>query len=172
MPGSTDRLNNKYREIIATHSDLIRNMCVARSRGDEVLTRDLIHECYLAIWNRLGGLREDSHMGEKRMWVVWQCRSVFLRQKSKKIKSLMTIMGGDLVDQAANGYETNSNSELIQELSADLSSHEHELLNLILQGYNTSEMADIMGIKAASVSVERNRIIKKMRLRAEKNGKR
>jgi DNA-binding CsgD family transcriptional regulator len=84
----------------------------------------------------------------------------------------MTIMGGDLVDQAANGYETNSNSELIQELAADLSSHEHELLNLILQGYNTSEMADIMGIKAASVSVERNRIIKKMRLRAEKNGKR
>lgn len=84
----------------------------------------------------------------------------------------MTIMGGDLVDQAANGYETNSNSELIQELAADLSSHEHELLNLILQGYNTSEIADIMGIKAASVSVERNRIIKKMRLRAEKNGKR
>lgn len=84
----------------------------------------------------------------------------------------MTIMGGDLVDQSANGYETNSNSELIQELAADLSSHEHELLNLILQGYNTSEMADIMGIKAASVSVERNRIIKKMRLRAEKNGKR
>lgn len=84
----------------------------------------------------------------------------------------MTIMGGDLVDQAANGYETNSNSELIQELAADLSSHEHELLNLILQGYNTSEMADMMGIKAASVSVERNRIIKKMRLRAEKNGKR
>ena len=44
-----------------------------------------------------------------------------------------------------------------------LTEYEHRVLDLILDGYTTAEIAATMGIKAASISQTRYRIIEKMK---------
>ena len=58
--------------------------------------------------------------------------------------------------------------ELIAELSGGLTPHEQQILDLMLDGYRPREIAMVLDIKPESVSVEWNRIIKKMRQNADK----
>ncbi len=166
MPDNCDSRHKIYSELIETHKEQVRNMCVARSHGEEDLTRELIHECYLAIWNHMGSLRVDSHEGERRKWVAWQCKSVFLRRWSRRRKTPILLAEEGLEPQVED--EGSREMDMVLELSAELNLRELELLHLILQGYGTQEIADVLGIKAASVSVERSRLVKKMSQRAEK----
>ena len=52
---------------------------------------------------------------------------------------------------------------LIAELATTLSDSEHRVLDLILNGFSTAEIAELLGVKAATISQTRSRIIEKMK---------
>lgn len=135
------------------------------THGEEEEVNVLVHECHVAIWIHLASLREGATKGERVMWVVWQCRSAILRYRRYRRLRLNPLK--EVADFAGNDAMSADVHDFIEELAENLTERQRQMLDLILQGYPTRDIARILGIKPESVSVERNRIIHKMRRRSE-----
>lgn len=147
-----------FDRMMLRHKKLIKAMCWWRASGDASVCADLMQEVLLAMWQRRASIREGACEQQEKAWVRLQCRSVFSHiGRRHKIETL------SLDEALAKADESRNLRAEIEEMSTTLTDREHYILNMILDGYTVSEIAEHLGIKAASVSQTRQRIIQKMR---------
>ena len=165
--GKTMCEQNDIEHIIENNRRLIERLCISASAGNTELCADLVCECYLWMWHRRGTLRPDAGSLQVKAWVIWQCKSVFshrMRSARPRHVSLDTLPEKALASDSGNDH-----AELLEELAVDLRPRERRMLELLLEGYSTAEIAAMMGISTMAAKTLRHRMIESMRLRHEKN---
>ena len=165
-----DPQNERYRrfdDVTHRHRKLIRLMCWRRASGSDELCADLVQECYMAIWNHLGTMRTDGNEWYEAGGVMWQCRSALEHWRRRHKRALRLFDG--MADETLADNLASEQSELIEELAADLSDTERRILGLILMGYTPAEIGPMLGIRPVSVTRQRSRIVRKMRQTYETN---
>ena len=165
MTNKLTERERKYNELMEAHRTVVSRLCMVWASGDEAVMRNLVHECYVAMWLHFDTLRPGASKGERAMWVVWQCR--FARRCYNRYNRLLSVRRGEVSAEKFDDLRV-GHRELIVELSGGLTPHEQRILDLMLEGYRPREIAMVLDIKPESVSVEWNRIIKKMRQNADK----
>ena len=133
-------------------------MCWWHASGDASACADLMQDVLLAMWQRRDSLRSDANEWQERAWVRWQCRSVFSHQDRRRRLPMQP-----LEEEPADVADGESKRREIEALAVGLTDAEHHVLERILDGYSIGEIALELGIKPASVSQTKYRIIQKMR---------
>lgn len=155
-----------FDNLMLRHKTLIRRLCWWHSGGEDALCADLMQEVATALWHYRHTLRPDATAQQERLWVKYHCRSVFSHRRRRH-----TIETEPLGEQHDTAEPVDSHRETLEDLATCLTPHEHELLEMLLNGYSVAEIAERMHIKAASVSQLRQRIVIKMREAYEKQTK-
>ena len=161
------REQNDIEHIIENNRRLIERLCISASAGNTELCADLLCECYLWMWHRRGTLRADSGNLRATAWVVWQCRSVIshlLRRATPLYVPLDTLPEDALAAEGGNDY-----AEELEELAVDLKPRERRMLELLLEGYDTAEIAAMMGLSPEAAKSLRRRMMESMRQRHVQN---
>lgn len=157
MASETNRYSD-FDRLVQRHKALIRRLCWWQASGHRQDCEDLMQDCLAALWHYRHTLRQDANEKQERLWVKYHCRSVFSHRNARHTIETTTL------DEASSLAEENTdNRKLINELSSTLSDGEHRVLNLIIDGFSTAEIATLLGVKAATVSQTRYRIIEKMK---------
>lgn len=153
--------NTRYSEfdsLVHRHSAYIRRLCWWQASGHSEECADLMQDCLTALWHYRHTLRPDATPAQERLWVKYHCRSVFSHRRRTPEPEFTSL------DEARLGADdAPDNRALINELAVGLTPLEHRVLDLILDGYTPTEIADLLGSRAATVSQMRYRIIEKMR---------
>lgn len=153
--------NTRYSDfdsLVHRHGSYIRRLCWWHASGHSEECADLMQDCLTALWHYRHTLRADATPAQERLWVKLHCRSVFSHRR--RIPELPLA---PLDENHADNEPSDNNRALINALAINLSTHEHHILSLILDGYSVAEIATLLGTKAASVSQTRYRIIEKMK---------
>lgn len=158
MPTNNARYDD-FDRMVQRHSSLIRQLCWWHASGRSDECADLVQECLIALWHYRHTLRPGATQGQERQWVKYHCRSVFSHQDAKQRPWLASLDEASALAQE----DPSDDRERIEEMAQHLSDYEHRVLNLILDGYSVGDIANLLGIKARSVSQIRFRIIEKMR---------
>lgn len=157
MADKTTRYDD-FDRLMQRHKALIRHLCWWQASGHREECEDLMQDCLASLWHYRHTLREDANEHQERLWVKYHCRSVFSHRNEKPVLKTASL------DEARTvADETIDNRALIAELAVGLTDSEHRLLDLIVEGYSISEIATLLGVKPASVSQARYRIIEKMK---------
>lgn len=157
MTTATTRYDD-FDRLMQRHKALIRRLCWWQASGHREDCEDLMQDCLAALWHYRHTLRPDSSERQERLWVKYHCRSVFSHRNNKP--ALETT---PLDEARAMAEESVDIRALLAELATTLSDNEHRVLDLIVDGYSPAEIAELLGIKAATVSQTRYRIIEKMK---------
>ncbi|MBR1766395.1 MAG: sigma-70 family RNA polymerase sigma factor [Bacteroidales bacterium] len=166
MPGQTTRYSD-FDLLVQRHQGYIRRLCWWHTEGGSEECADLMQECLAALWHYRHTLRPDATAPQERLWVKYHCRSVFSHRKRRhRIPTLH--LDQQTLSPTGNPDLPDDPRELIDELASSLSPSEHRLLGLILEGYSIAEISSILGIRPASVSQSRYRIIEKMKQQSKK----
>lgn len=120
---------------------------------------DLVQEVLERMWRKRESLREGVSEAEERTWIRWQCRSVVEHRSRRKTPVVVPLEGQEPVDDTSH----EERRELLMSLAEDLGSNERRLLELLLEGYSTTEAAERMGMKPHTVDQLRYRMIQKMK---------
>lgn len=153
-----------FDRLVLKHKALIRRLCWWHASGDTAQCADLMQDVLLALWHYRGTLREGASEAEEYIWVRLHCRSVLQHHRRGKHLSTISLDEGMVVAE-----ETNNHRETIEALAVGLNDYERKALDMVLDGYSVSDMAKILGIKTASVSQLRYRIVEKMREQSKRD---
>ena len=156
MSGADEQ--QRYKLLVRTHLETIRNLCWKAADGDTVLCAELVQAVFIDLWESMSLFDPSYSPRQQHQWVKHRCRGVFSHLFRRSSKPFFPLDDNLLVPS-----EENNLRETIDELSEGLSPRERAVLDLILQGYKTSEIAHRLGIKARSVSQTRQRIIQRMK---------
>lgn len=151
--------------LVGRHRRMIRAICLWHATGGAVECDDLVQEVLTSLWRYRHTLREGASPGEEKAWVRWHCRSVISHMRRRK--QVETTRLDD--DQLPATNVEDDHRATIAELATDLTAHEQQVLQMILDGYQTEEIAERLGIKTRSVAQTRWRIVQKMKLKNEKH---
>lgn len=165
MSEEEDNGYQRLDRIIECHRGLIRRLCWRGTCGDEALCEDLVQDCYIAIWQRLGTLRSKASRLEEAAWVVWNCRSVLSHHKRRP--SIETVTLDPCLADTLATPESNPHAALIDDLAACLTARERLALSLMLQDFTDLEIADRLGMRVDSFQRMRLRMIEKMKKNEE-----
>ena len=148
-------------QLLTRHRWLIEFICKRGSYGDRDVCAEMIHECYTAIWRRLGTLPRNAGAFEERSWVYWQCRGAVSHYKRRHIHSWHPI--DERLAETLAATNDNATRELLEELSVDLNADEQTILRLILEGYTSDEIAQLTGYGIERVKTLRRNMLRRMR---------
>lgn len=140
------------------HMGLIRGMCAWHATGGAVECADLVQDVLAQLWHYRDRLRQGATLLEERAWVRYHCRSVFSHRR--RHGELPTV---SLDEEMAVADEHDTSGETLKAMAAVLNEREHELLELLLDGYSIAEIAKRLRMKERSVSMMKYRMIMKMR---------
>ena len=159
-------LEERFVGLIQRHRTLIRSLCWHRTNGDVERCAELVQECYIALWRALPALRADLASWQERGWVYWRCRSVFSRRYRRRQRWWLPL---DAVPDALLAEKAAADRERLEELAENLSPREQRYLQLLLEGYDTAEIAEQLHVGTDAVYKIRQSIIKKMKQNATPN---
>ena len=152
-----DRLDR----LLTRHHGLIRLLCWRNAHGNESQCEDLVQDCYLALWQRIGALRPNVSRFEEAAWVAWNCRDIlshYNRRPAIETETLDPILADTLV-----APDDHPNAELIEELAVCLNDRERLALTLMLRDLTDLEIAEHLGMRVDSFQRMRLRMIAKMK---------
>lgn len=152
-----DIQGQRFDRLLTRYERYIRKICWSHSAANATRCGELVEECYVDIVKALPTLDAAEGSRRERAWVRWRCRHVLSRHRRHRFLWL---------SYAADIAVDNSDAErreLIEELAADLSGREREYLDLYIEGYTPSEIAQLMHIKDESVYRLRQRVITRMK---------
>ena len=167
MPTNKTRYDD-FDRLVMRHRRWIRLLCCWYSRGNAADTADLVQEVLERMWRKRESLREGATESEERIWIRWQCRSVAEHHNRRQPPVLVSLDEQEIVDDTTNVERR----ELLLSLTEGLNDRERQLLDLLLEGYSTTEAAEKMGMKPHTADQLRFRMIQKMREEMEKNTQR
>ncbi|MDO4216671.1 MAG: sigma-70 family RNA polymerase sigma factor [Bacteroidales bacterium] len=157
---STPRYSG-FEELLKRHQRLIRSLCWWYAGGDTEKTNDLVQDVMLQLWHYRHMLRPNATAAQERQWVRLHCRSVFQHQRRRT--TIETVPLEETYEVAA---DNENYRELIDRLSVDLNDKEQQLLDLLLEGYTNSEMAQALLMSEKEVIALRKQTIDKLKNKA------
>lgn len=146
-----------FDRMVMRHKGYIRKLCWWYAAGDEPVCTELVQEVLEQLWIYREKLRAGVSEWQERAWVKYHCRSVFSHRRRRRCRETVSL------DECEVAEPTNNLRETLLDMADDLTAHEMEVLQLILEGYQPAEIAEKMGVKAHSISQLRFRMIEKMR---------
>lgn len=162
MAANDQPTHEQFQALILRHRDLIERLCMRRASGDYRRCAELRQDCYISIWRHAASLRPDATPLQERLWVYWQCRSVFSRLRFLRRSLHFIPLDDSLADTIATPDETTLR-DYIDSLAEILTPYERQALQLMAEGYNPDDMARELGIKPHSAAQLRYRIKAKLR---------
>ena len=159
-----DKPNNGYDRLdrlIGRHRGLIRRLCWRGAHGNEAQCDDLVQDCYVALWQRIGALRSNVSRLEEAAWVVWNCRDVLSHHKRRPAIETETL-DPHLADTLV-APDDHPNAEFIEELATCLNDRERLALTLMLRDLTDLEIAEHLGMRVDSFQRMRLRMIAKLK---------
>jgi len=151
-----------FEQLLNRHQRLIRGLCWWYAGGDSDKTSDLVQDVMLQLWHYRHMLRPDSTTGQERQWVRYHCRSVFQHQRRRN--TIETVPLDETHELAADNEHYR---ELIDRLAVDLDDKEQQLLDLLLEGYTVSEMAEALHTDEQEVASLRKSMMDKLKYKAK-----
>lgn len=146
-----------FDRLVQRHKSYIRKICWWYAGGDEETCTDLVQCVLEQLWQYRDKLRKGSSELQERLWVKYHCRSVFSHRRRKKRPMAASIDGVEVAAPVESARET------LLDMADDLNERERRLLQLLLEGYQQAEIAEMMGLKVKNVSQIRFRMVEKMR---------
>lgn len=147
-----------FTELLRGYSDLIWSMCRDAAHGDGELCRDLFQDVSLRLWLHFDELRPDAQPHERTAWVEWQVRHVLSHAGRRQRPEPM----GVLPDLATEDGDAEIRT-LIKDLLAHLQPDERQMLQMRMEGYSASEIAEKTGISRDAVYQRMHRTLQKAR---------
>ena len=157
----------KYRQILLRNRTVVWKVCERYAGRDRDLLKDLVQEVSLAIFLDIGKLREDVAPHKEKAWVRWQCRAAI---KKYLLKNRPTF---DELNEAVSSrmvLEQSQVEERMEEIMSHLTGDEKEMVQMELDGYNTDETAQKLGISVNTLYQRKHRMIVKLQKIFNVNG--
>ena len=165
MSEHDDTRYNDFDRLIARHRGLIKRLCWWYAGGKADAVADLMQEVLLHLWR----YRHTLHVGagelQEKAWVWIRCRSVF--EHLRRRPQVETVPMEEAMQVAA---EDTSARDAIDRLATDLTALEHEVLELVLDGYTDGEIGTAMHMTTAEARRMHDTVIEKMRAKANSPG--
>jgi len=152
---------NDFDRLVARHRGLIKRLCWWYAGGKADAVADLMQEVLLHLWRYRHTLRADAGELQERAWVWIRCRSVFehLRRRPK----VETVPMEEALHVAA---EDTTARDAIDRLAASLTTLEHSVLELVLDGYTDGEIGEVLHVGTAEARRLHATVIEKMKEKA------
>lgn len=150
-----------YADLMEHYGSMMNNLCMLQARNlDEAKQLQLVAEN--AVWNAVAKL--PSHARTNRRWFFTVVRHAFIDhyRKKRKTVSLDQLTAPSLLSIDTRHDDTTAMRETIDEISAHLAPNELHIINRIIEGYTTQEIAQELGISYDSMRQRKHRTIQKM----------
>ena len=170
MPTDDSTRYSHFDSLIKRHEAQIEHLCLLRAWGDRSLCDELKQECYISIWQHEHQIPVDLSPRQEARWVYWLYRSAFSRHHYLQ-RALPWVSLDERMADTVAAEDDSQTSELLDTMASVLTPHECYAMELMLQGYSTSEVARILHIRPPSAYQLRHRIIIKLRNHYNNNNK-
>lgn len=147
-----------FTELLQSYSSLIWSMCRDAAHGDGELCRDLFQDVSLRLWLHFDELNPDAPTHERKAWVEWQARHV-LNHAGRRQRP-------EPIDELPEAAVVDSDAEfraLVNDLLEHLQPDERQMLQMRMEGYSASEIAQKTGLSRDAVYQRIHRTLKKAR---------
>lgn len=162
MSEHDDTRYNDFDRLMARHRGLIKRLCWWYAGGKADTVADLVQEVMLYLWRYRHTLRGDANEFQEKAWVWIRCRSVFEHQRRRPRVETVPM------EEALHVItEDTSARDAIDRLSAKLTPLEHEVLELVLDGYTDSEIDSLLHLVPNEAGLLHTQIIDKMKRKAK-----
>ena len=155
--GNNNIRHSEYAKMLMQNKKTLQRLCIGMAKGDAELAKDSMQEVMMSLWTNFDTIKAtDSTL--QRLKVYWIARGIisnYLRTRQHRIATVA-------VD---NNYpsEENHARETLEDVAKTLDDSNRNLLELILDGYNTKEIAAKLDISINAVYKRRTNLINKMR---------
>jgi len=157
---SVPEKEQKLKELLAAHKDMIYRLCYAYLHNKEDI-EDLFQEITINIWNHLDQFRGASKIST---WIyrIVVNSALLYNKKDKKQRAVFSH-----ADIEASNTPTDESEEYLEkekkiaQLNAainQLKKQDRLIISLVLEGVKYEEIAEIMGMTMSYVGVKINRI--------------
>lgn len=150
--------HQSYTSLLCRHRQLVWALCWKKSHGDRECCRDLVQDVSLSLWEHYGKLRPGASPFEERAWVAWHTRTVLDHLGRRPQPETVPLR-----DEWAARLEEPSSDSPLDELLDSLGDDDRRLVQLRLEGYNATEIANTMNIQRDTVYQRLHRIIERLR---------
>lgn len=158
----TSRLYDSYSALVRRHERLIGILCL-RYGGKADSPDDLAQEVRIGLWQHFCAMQRELPHWKESLWVYWYTRSILshrLRHTSIELVRLNNVMLDTIAEHSGDDYA------LLDELAEGLDDSSRRLLDLMLQGYGSDEIAQLEGISMEALRARRHRLVDQLRRRA------
>ena len=150
-------MDNKqtYTDLLRRNRSLVWALCWSRARGDYERCRDLVQEVSLSLWEHYGRLRPNAGPLQERAWVLWHTRSV-LDHLHRRPSPTLVPRPDDMPEVVDESHER------LDDIMASLEESDRTLIQMRLDGYDATEIAQQMHISRDAVYQRLHRIINRL----------
>lgn len=150
----------RYTALLLRHRHTIWRLCYNYARHVHGHADDLVQEACIALWEHLGHLRPDAGPAAERLWVVFNTRDT-LRRLHRHRQPPHEPLTDTLADTLPDDRDT------LHQLAADivesLNDNDRRFVQMILDGYDASEIGHSLGLSTNAVYQRTYRIIQKLK---------
>ena len=149
-----------YNAFMLRHRETVWQACWRFAKGDYERCRDMVQEVYLTLWLHFDELDENYNELQQRVWVKRVTRSVLVDLYRRSGPEMERITD-DMVENVAD--RTQDVAETADYMMSVLNADERRLLQMRIEGYETQEIAEELGINRNALYQRMNRMITKLR---------
>jgi RNA polymerase sigma-70 factor (ECF subfamily) len=128
--------------------------------NDEAMAKDLVQECFIIIWEKLPGFRNEAAIGT---WIYKIASNLCLRNVEKNKKYTKSPFPDHLTEMHENAPE--ERIQLLYYFISQLAETDRILCSMFLENMSNSEMAVVLGMNEGNVRVRMHRIKEKLALK-------
>lgn len=157
---SVPEKEQKLKELLAAHKDMIYRLCYAYLYNKEDI-EDLFQEITINIWNHLDQFRGASKIST---WIyrIVVNSALLYNKKDKKLKTVFSNIDMEPpiapMDESDEYLEKEKRIEQLNVAINQLKKQDRLIISLVLEGVKYEEIAEIMGMTMSYVGVKINRI--------------
>jgi RNA polymerase sigma-70 factor (ECF subfamily) len=145
---------NEFLENIRTNQGIIYKL-VGLYAVDEEEKKDLYQEVLLQTWKAWPSFRKESKFST---WLYRICLNTILTQKRKVSRIDYNTPPEDVSPAVSNIYESNEDAMGLRSAIRQLPETDRAIISMHLDGYDNSEIAEVIGISNNNVAVKLYRI--------------
>ena len=146
-------LNHQFEVFYNEYQDMVTTLCLGYSRGNRELTKDLVQETFLNLWNALPKFERRS---SPKTWVYRICVNTCLlhirKNKNKKTEALVTAHSSIAEESSSDKHYRE-----LYEAIGQLKELDRIIIMLLLDNVPYTEIAEITGITEGNLRVKISR---------------
>ena len=153
----------RYTTLLLRHRNTIWRLCYNYARHEHGHVEDLVQEVCIALWERFGRLRPNAGVAAERLWVVFNTRDTLrLLHRQRQRRPPHEPLADTLADTIPD--DRDSLHQLAADIIDSLNDYDRHFMQMILDGYDASEIGRSLGITPNAVYQHTYRIIQKLKI--------